>query len=201
MKPSHFFACLLVVVYCGMANAQDAVRKQEFQVSLDIPRGIRALSAYYKLNFKKNHDKYWRTSIGVSSEDIYHHSTDLIHNNTRTIFAAGFEKRIPPTKNSQLFGGAEVYGLRETIQAFKPDSLVILIPETEILAVGIGFPVGIVFNKTSKWFVGIEVVPSFQYQKTTKDDYKISPNPGKSCGYNINSFAVCFGYRIPTKRI
>ena len=177
------------------------MRKQEFQLSLDIPQGIRALSIYYKLNFKKNQDKYWRARFGTASEDTYHRSTDLIHSNSKTTLAVGFEKRIPPTKNSQLFGGVEIYGLRETIQGQMPDSLGFYIPQTEILEVGLGFPVGIIFNKTSKWFVGIEMVPSLQYQKTTKDEYKLSPNPGENWGFTIYSFALCFGYRIPTKRI
>lgn|GEM_PF-3288787 len=188
-------------LFIGTTKAQDFVRKQEFQLSLDMQHGIRALNAYYKLNFKSNQDKFWRAKIGVASDDYYQRSKDLIYNTSKNIAAIGVEKRIPPTKNSQLFGGVEIYGVRETIRGHIPDSLVFVIPKTEILELGIGVPVGIVFNKTSKWYVGLELVPSLYYRTTTKDDFKLSPNPGKSWGYTINGFALCFGYRIPTKRI
>ena len=200
MKERLSLIGFLLFSFC-LAKAQEFVRNQEFQLSVDLPNGIRTLGIYYKLGFKSNPQKYWRARIIASGEDSYAYSTDLVHNKSKTLFGLGFEKRIPPSKNSQLVGGVEIFGMRESISAYNPDTLGFAVPKAQIVAVGIGFPVGVIFNKNAKWYVGLEATPSIQFQKTLKDEFKLSPNPGKSWGFYNHSFAICFGYRIPTKRL
>lgn len=199
MKQLFIFGLLICSI--SLVRAQDMVRKQEFQVSLDIHRGIQTLSAYYKLNFKKNQDKYWRSRIGFSDEDYFRSGNDLFQKTSKTILAFGFEKRIPPTKKSQLTAGVEIYGIDERYQAFHQDSFMLIIPNSERLGVGIAFPIGVTFNKNAKWYVGIETVPGIQFQKPVKDKLKMIPNPSRNWGFYNHSLALCFGYRIPTKRI
>lgn len=195
MKNLFIFGLMLFSI--STAKAQDLVRKQEFQVSLDIMEGLKNANLYYKVAFKNNPNKYWRSRFGHAAELISRNNS-LFVNRRQLTLGMGFETRLPLIRKSLLTLGVEPFGY---LDRSKEQSLNKIKPGSTAWATGVAFPIGIIINGSSEWYVALETGPTIYYQETTRDDYEVYGKVGNSTNFSMSSFALCFGYRIPTKRI
>jgi hypothetical protein len=199
MKKRYLLIALLAL-YCYYSNAQEAERKQEFQASLDIMDGIKNANLYYKLAFKSNPTKYYRARLGRFKDYYTDKQRNLFLDAGRYSIAFGYEYRMPLIRQSKLILGIEPFGNYQRYSEYS-NKLRPAKAGSSFWEAGVGFPLGILFNSNSNWFVGVETIPSFYYQATNRDDFKILEAGQNSLNFGFYSLALCFGYRIPTKRI
>jgi len=194
----NLFILGLVLFSISTMKAQEVERKQEFQVSLDVVEGIERTNAYYKLGFKNDANNYWRARVGQFHQSFLQNTTNTGLNNNEYNLGFGFETRLTFSKKAQMTLGIESFGAFEWF-----GQQVIIHPNkrTSSWSSGILIPIGIIFNGSSKWYVGIETTPGWVYKKRIIDEFNVYNYGADTVEYGVSNFALCFGYRIPTKRI
>lgn len=195
---NRFFLIGFLVFSFFYSKAQDAFRKQEFQVSLDILDGIKNTNIYYKVGVKDKKDKFWRARLGRTTSYYNNTATNLYLYQNFLSGGFGYEYRMPVIRKSMFTVGIEPFG---SIWTSKEDLRAGKKAGSMIWSAGIGFPIGLIINGSAEWFVAFETIPSFFYQAVGKDEYGIYQQEKNSVNFSQYNFALCFGYRIPTKRI
>lgn len=198
MKNLFIFGLMLFTI-CT-AQSQDAVRKQEFQVSLDVMDGIKNANFYYKVSFKNNSDKHFRSRIGRFKDYYTDEQRSLFLDANKYSIGIGYEFRMPLIRKSKLILGIEPFGNYQKYNDYNY-KLKPVKAGSSLWEAGIGIPLGIIFNSSSEWYVGVETIPSFFYQEINKDEFEILEEGHNSLNFGFYNMALCFGYRIPTKRI
>lgn len=199
MKMRHLLIALMAAAFFQM-KAQDLVRKQEFQVSLDIMDGIKNANLYYKLAFKNSDEKHFRSRIGRFKDFYSNEQKDLFLDESKYSIGVGYEYRLPLIRKSKFIVGIEPFGNYQKYSDYNY-KLKPVKAGSSYWEAGIGFPLGILLNGTSEWYVGFETIPSIFYQEVNKDEFGILEQGRNSVNFGFYNFALCFGYRIPTKRI
>ncbi len=188
---------LISLWFCTEGKSQQVPRLQEFVLSLDAFEGLHYRNAYYKLQFKNKENKYWRARLGHYSDLLIRDNSTLFLSQNQVSVGLGFEGRLPLIRKSQLVLGVEPFGIidRSRQQVLNKHLA------SSNWAAGVGFPIGIIFNTSAEWFVSVEALPMVSFQQTIKDDFGIYNGGGSTINSGFNSYAIGFGYRIPTKRI
>ncbi len=200
MQKHFLLVTIFIFTFIGLSNAQDFVRKQEFQLSLDIMEGIKNANAYYKVGLKNKGDKFWRSRLGRFADFYSNDNKNLFLDHKQFSFGMGYEARLPLIRKSMLVLGIEPFGSFEKYSDYsykvKPVKA-----GSSLWATGIGFPIGIILNGSSEWYIGMETIPTMFFQRINKDEFQLYNGGSDSYNFGFYNFALCFGYRIPTKRI
>lgn len=174
-------------------SAQENIKTQEFGFGFDIFEGIDNSSFFYKRQAKNN--GFWRLKYNLGGYTATTFPEKDKYKSANSRIGIGYEKRHKLSGNAVLTTGLEPFW-RINWDKQKTNN------ETNSSlnwGTGIGIPVGVIFNASAKWFVGLETTPFFGISRTTHDDLDLYTD-GNYFEFAFNGIYVNFGYRFQGKK-